>query len=359
MGTLLIRPPGHRRDVSLRPAATAMVWIGDGQRHEMIAVPGVSLADDDVLVAVEMSTICDTDVESIQRGARASAPRILGHESVGRVIAIGDTGATSVDGTALRIGDRIVWSTTIDCGACDRCESNSDQRCLATVAYGEERIGVHGELTGAFGTHIQLRRGTAIVRVPETLPAAVLAPASCAVASAWAALARVGRDLEGRAVRIHGATLVGLAAAAIAVEHGATVEIIETDAARRPWARRFGATTLDRAPDIVLATSAESMVAAIDAVAPGGTVVVCAGSTAADPAAIHPDEIARRRLTIVGAHGSSPRDLVETIAFLSGRGRAYPFADVVSAVRPLCDVDDALAAASAPESPLRIGLVPG
>src|SRR5206468_4245671 len=89
MGTLLIRPPGHRRDVALRPSATAMVWIGVGHPHETIAVPGVSLADGDVLVAVEMSTICGSDVHTVQGRRTAPVPLVLGHESVGRVIATG------------------------------------------------------------------------------------------------------------------------------------------------------------------------------------------------------------------------------------------------------------------------------
>ena len=103
---MLIRPPGHRRDVALRPAATAMVWVGAGHPHETIAVPGVALADRDVLVAVELSTICGSDVHTVQGRRAAPTPLVLGHESVGRVIATGDAGADAVDGTPLRIGDR-------------------------------------------------------------------------------------------------------------------------------------------------------------------------------------------------------------------------------------------------------------
>ena len=74
MGTLLTRPPGNRRDVTLRPAATAMVWIGEGHPHEMIAVPGVALGEKDVLVAVEMSTICGSDVHTVQGHRSAPTP---------------------------------------------------------------------------------------------------------------------------------------------------------------------------------------------------------------------------------------------------------------------------------------------
>lgn len=359
MGTLLVRPPGHRRDVALRPAATAMVWIGEGHRHEMIAVPGVALGEGDVLVAVEMSTICGSDVHTVQGHRSAPVPLVLGHESVGRVIAIGDAGAPDVAGNPLRIGDRVVWSVTISCGTCDRCAAGLTQKCRTLGKYGHDRIGGHGDLTGGFGSHVQLRHGTSIVRVPETLPASVLAPAACAMATAWAAVARSGRSLEGAAVRIHGAGLVGLSAAAIAVEHGAAVEVLDPNPARRELASRFGAAGIEREPDVVIEASGHAVAQAIDGVAVGGVVVLVGSVFPAEPVPLDAESIVRRLVTITGVHNYTGAELAETVAFLSGRGRAYPFAEAVGEVRPLSQLDDALAAASAPGAPLRIGLVPG
>jgi len=361
MGTLLIRPPGHRRDVALRPAATAMVWIGERHAHEMIAVPGVALADHDVLVAVEMSTICGSDVHTVQGRRSAPVPLVLGHESVGRVIATGDAGATAVDGSPLRIGDRVVWSVTISCGTCDRCSSGLTQKCRTLGKYGHDRIGVHGDLTGAFGTHVQVRAGTAIVRVPESLPASVLAPASCATATAWAAVARAARDhdLDGATVRIHGAGLVGLSAAAIAVEHGATVEVLDPAPARLALAARFGAGQLDRDPDVVIEASGHAVSESLAGVGIGGTVVLVGSVFPADPVPFDAESIVRRLVTVTGVHNYTGAELAEAVAFLAGRGRAYPFADAVGEVRQLAAIDEAIAAASAPGAPLRIGLVPG
>lgn len=361
MGTLLVRPPGHRRDVTLRPAATAMVWIGEGHPHETIAVPGVALGDDDVLVAIELSTICGSDVLTVQGRRSAPVPLVLGHECVGRVIATGDAGATAVDGSPLRIGDRVVWSVTISCGACDRCAAGLPQKCRTLGKYGHDRIGAHGDLTGAFASHVQVRGGTAIVRAPESLPSSVLAPASCATATAWAAVARAARDrdLEGAAMRIHGAGLVGLTAAAIAVEHGATVEVLDPNPLRLALASRFGATCLDRDPDIVIEASGHAVPQAIEGVAIGGTVVLVGSVFPADPVPFDAESVVRRLVTIAGVHNYTGAELAEAVAFLSGRGRAYPFADAVGEVRQLAAIDEALVAASAPDAPLRIGLMPG
>jgi D-arabinose 1-dehydrogenase-like Zn-dependent alcohol dehydrogenase len=172
-------------------------------------VPGVALADGDVLVAVEMSTICGSDVHTVQGRRSAPTPLVLGHESVGRVIATGDAGAHTVDGTPLRIGDRVVWSVTVSCASCDRCLQGMPQKCRDLGKYGHDRVGAHGDLTGAFASHVQLREGTAIVRVPEALPAAVLAPASCATATAWAAVARAARRTATSMGRACGSTGLG------------------------------------------------------------------------------------------------------------------------------------------------------
>lgn len=361
MGTLLVRPPGHRRDVALRPAATAMVWIGDGHAHETIAVPGVALGDHDVLVAVELATICGSDVHTVQGRRSAPVPLVLGHECVGRVIATGDAGATAVDGTPLRIGDRVVWSVTISCGTCDRCAGGLPQKCRTLGKYGHDRIGVHGDLTGAFASHVQVRGGTAIVRAPESLPASVLAPASCATATAWAAVARAARDqsLEGAAVRIHGAGLVGLTASAIAVEQGATVEVLDPNLQRRALASRFGATCLDRDPDVVIEASGHAVSEAVEGVAVGGTVVLVGSVFPADPVPFDAESAVRRLITITGVHNYTGAELADAVAFLAGRGRAYPFADAVGEVRQLSAIDEALVAATASDAPLRIGLVPG
>ncbi|WCM55407.1 alcohol dehydrogenase catalytic domain-containing protein [Microbacterium sp. EF45047] len=123
----------------------------------------------------------------------------------------------------------MVWSVTVSCGRCDRCAAGLTQKCRDLGKYGHDRIAPHRELTGGFASHVQLRAGTHIVRVAETLPAATLAPASCATATAWAAVARAGRlrPLDGARVRVYGAGLVGLSAAAIAaVDVGGVVVLV-------------------------------------------------------------------------------------------------------------------------------------
>lgn len=352
------RNPGHHQDVRLRPAAVAMAFLGAGMPHETIAVPGVALADHDVLVAVELSTICGSDVHTVLGRRSAPVPSVLGHESVGRVIALGARGADAEGGTPLRLGDRVVWSVTVSCGDCDRCRAGFTQKCRDLGKYGHERIAPHRELTGGFASHVQLRAGTAIVRVPESIPAAALAPASCATATAWAAVARAAalRDLDGLRVRVYGAGLVGLSAAAIAAEQGALVDVVDPNSARQAEASRFGGTGFDGAPDVAIEASGHAVADAIAAVDVGGVVVLVGSVFPADPVPFDAESAVRRLLTVTGVHNYTGAALAEAVAFLAGRGRAYPFADAVGTIRDLNDLDAALAEAAAPDVPLRIGL---
>ncbi|MBS1698237.1 MAG: alcohol dehydrogenase catalytic domain-containing protein, partial [Actinobacteria bacterium] len=349
----------HRHDVPLRPAAVAMAWLGVGVPHEALAVPGVALAPHDVLIAVEMSTICGSDIHTVQGRRHAPTPLVLGHESVGRIIAIGDEGARAADGAELRVGDRVVWSVTVSCGRCDRCLAGLTQKCRTLAKYGHARIEPRWELTGAFAGHVHLRAGTAIVRVPEALPAAALAPVACATATAWAGIAR-GAALRGRGrldpspaasggssgaasggassaaeggaegaavlagerVLVLGAGLVGLTAAVIAAELGGCVRIADPDPARRAFAERFGLETLapddvaEEGADLLLEASGRAVSAALDAVDVGGAVVLLGSVFPADPVPVDAERLVRGLVAVAGVHNYTGADLHAAAAFM-------------------------------------------
>ncbi|WP_244632611.1 zinc-binding dehydrogenase [Microbacterium sp. Se63.02b] len=145
----------------------------------------------------------------------------------------------------------------------------------------------------------------------------------------------------------------------MAAEQGATVEVLDPNVDRRAFAGLFGATALDRDPDVVIEASGHAVRQALDGVAVGGTVVLVGSVFPAEPVPLDAESIVRRLVTVAGIHNYTGTDLAEAVAFLAGRGRAYPFGDAVGAVRSLLDVDAALVEAAAPGAPLRVGLVPG
>jgi D-arabinose 1-dehydrogenase-like Zn-dependent alcohol dehydrogenase len=88
----------------------------------------------------------------------------------------------------------------------------------------------------------------------------------------------------------------------------------------------------------------------------GGTAVLVGSVFPADPVPLDAESVVRRLVTVTGVHNYTGRDLSDAVSFLAGPGRVHPFADVVSAVHPLSELDRALAAASAPDAPLRIAV---
>ena len=69
---------------------------------EMAEVPVPKIGSDEVLVQIEASGLCFTDVH-IWKGEHAppALPLIMGHEGVGRVVALGP------NASRLKIGDRV------------------------------------------------------------------------------------------------------------------------------------------------------------------------------------------------------------------------------------------------------------
>ena len=364
----------------LDPAPTAMVWLEPGRPHEAVAVPSVVLAPGDALVEVELATICGSDVHTTRGDRTAPAPLVLGHEQVGRVVALGP-GAVAVDGTPLAVGQRVVWSLTVSCGDCATCRRDLPQKCGSVRKYGHERLVTGWELSGGFATHVHVRSGTAIVPVEADLPAELWAPVSCGTATAVAALDAAAAivPLDGAGVLVTGAGLIGLTATALATDAGARVVVVDPDPARRRLAVRFGAVaTVDpsAAPDsddglttalsvaggaplvAVEASGSPHAVASALAELGVGGVVVLVGSVFPAPAVpFDAESVVRRLVTVRGVHNYAPRHLVDAVRFVEERHAAWPLDGLVGETVDLRDLDAGIAAAAAGGS-VRVGVRP-
>jgi len=371
-------------DVLVKPSPVAMVWNEPGRPHDAIAAPGVRLSPGEALVEVELATICPSDVRTVRGERSAHRPLVLGHEQVGRVVAVGE-GARRADGVPLALGDRVVWSVLVACGTCDRCTRGLPQRCRELARYGHERVHRGWELSGSFATHVQLRAGTDIVRVSEDIPSRVLAPVSCATATAVAALdaASARLELDGRLVLVTGAGLVGLTVAALAIEAGADVIVSEPDASRRAFARGIGAVAVDPAarsasperldhalaeferrglPEVLAAvetSGAPSAVrTAIGSLGAGGTAVLVGSVPPGSEVCLDPGSLLRRLVTVTAVHDYTGSQLRRAVDFLERSWRRVPFDELVGATHPLVELDDALAEAATGRY-VRVGVAPG
>ena len=377
---------GYRlgREIVLPRAAEAMVWSGVGLPLECVAVPGVLLRPGDVLVEVELATVCGSDVHTALGHRPAAKPLVLGHEQVGRIVATGDQ-AYAANGMPLRVGQRVVWSVTVSCGTCPRCRRGLPQKCLELAKYGHERMQRGWELSGGFATHVQVRSGTAVVVVDEQVPASVLAPASCATATVVAALAAASAlaPLAGATVLVTGAGMLGVTACAMATDAGAHVVVSDPDAARRQLALAFGAAAVaDPSAPCESPTGVASVLAAlqdagaaeptialelsgagsavqtvIDLIGIGGVVVLVGSVSPGEPVLLDPESLVRRLITLRGVHNYTPADLQQAVTYLSGGWHRHPFSALVGTTFPLDKADAALVLAATARHP-RVGITP-
>jgi alcohol dehydrogenase len=102
----------------------ALVYHGSGQKA-WEEVPDPEITDEgDVIVRVDATTICGTDLHILAGDVPAVHPgRILGHEAVGTVDEVGD------GVRRLRPGDRVLVSCISACGTCRFCREGRYGQC--------------------------------------------------------------------------------------------------------------------------------------------------------------------------------------------------------------------------------------
>ena len=328
----------------------------------------------ELIVEIDMCTICGSDVHTIEGRRPVAGPMVLGHEMVGRVSQLPEASVRDLNDLPLQLGDRITWSLHSSCGTCYWCQNQLSQKCDSLFKYGHEPISEEYPSTGGFGSHCQLRAGTAIVRVPESVSDLVACPANCATSTVAAAFRQAG-DCRGKSVMILGAGMLGLTATAMAHDAGAAwIMAVDPNEPRAEMASRFGASvvtsdlaaaqyevqlaTHGRGADIAFDFSGnnDAVLAAIHFVRIGGQAVLVGSVFPNESISLSPEMIVRRCLRISGVHNYLAEDLNSAIDFLQRSHSKYPFEALVSVTYPLADIEQAVRHAAAGDA-VRVAIV--
>src|SRR5215207_8933968 len=114
----------HRIDLKGQRIMKALVYHGPGRRTWQDA-PDATIRDStDAVVRVDAVTICGTDLHILKGDVPEVTPgRILGHEAVGTVTAIG------AGVRRLAVGDRVLVSCITSCGSCRFCREGHYGQC--------------------------------------------------------------------------------------------------------------------------------------------------------------------------------------------------------------------------------------
>jgi alcohol dehydrogenase len=103
----------------------ALVYHGPGNKSWQFVPTPTILDPTDVIVKVDATTICGTDLHILKGDVPAVTDgRILGHEAVGTVTEVG-AGVRRV-----KVGDRVLVSCITSCGTCVYCRAGHAGQCL-------------------------------------------------------------------------------------------------------------------------------------------------------------------------------------------------------------------------------------
>jgi uncharacterized zinc-type alcohol dehydrogenase-like protein len=209
--------------------------------------------DDDVEIAIEFCGLCHSDVHATRGEWGAQKyPLVPGHEIVGRVSRVG----AAVDDFAL--GDLVGVGCMVDsCRECDSCLDGLEQYCEngMTGTYGAVDARNGNSITqGGYATSVVVDRRY-VLRVPESLDPAAVAPLLCAGITTYSPLRHF--DVEaGDVVGVVGLGGLGHMAVKLAKAMGAEVKVFTTSESKFDAARELGA------DDVILSRDQESMAAA-------------------------------------------------------------------------------------------------
>lgn len=211
-------------------------------RVEVAEVPKPRIANPtDILVRVEKTAICGTDLHPYEGRLEIEPDVILGHEFLGTVEDVGEAV------TQFTVGDRVVSSCVVSCGACYQCRRHQPGNCAGSRIFG---LGLAlGDLDGGQAEYVVVPVADLSARkVPDTGAATDddILFAGDIMTTGYESVSRAMRP--GDTVAVVGAGPVGLCAAMAAAALGAgQVIVIDKVEARLKEAGNLGAVTVDAA----------------------------------------------------------------------------------------------------------------
>jgi alcohol dehydrogenase len=262
----------------------ALVYHGPGKKSwEDVADPVIQDATD-VVVQVDTTTICGTDLHILHGDVPAVTDgRILGHEAVGTVTAIGD----AVKGFS--VGDRVLVPAITKCGRCEYCQKGMPSHCQTVGGIGW----IFGHLID--GTQAELVRvpfaDTSLYAVPADVTNEQAIFLADSLPTGYEVGVLAGGVRPGDVVAVVGAGAVGLSAILTTSLWGAAKTIaVDSNKFRLEKAHEFGATdVVEVGPNAVAEVRAltdglgvdvaieavgypETLLTAASLVRPGGTI---------------------------------------------------------------------------------------
>ena len=325
----------------MNPAMHAVVVARYGGALEVMERPIPRPAAGEVLIRVRASGLCSTDLHLLSgRMPLGDLPRILGHESAGDIVELGE------GVTGWKAGDRVTVAVDVVCGTCRHCLAGQTQRCTSMQRIGFERDGGHAGYIAVPAANL--------IGLPSTLGYDAAAILPDAVACMYHSLMGQGKVGIGQKVLILGAGGLGIHGVQIARLAGAGVMATSRRPERLKVAGQYGAIPVNTMTQSLKEavngfTGGEGMDVVVDNIGtrtsvreglsllrPGGKLLVVAYLD--DTFEVPSIPLFKTEQEIIGCRGSSKQDLEEVVR-LTGSGK---LTSVIGAYYPLDQIESAV-----------------
>ena len=160
--------------------ATSLAAVAIRPRQtKLCEFPVPEIPPDAGLLRVVATGICGSDWPMYQR--EKPGPRILGHEMIGTVEALGDVAR---ERWGVKEGELVALEEYLPCGHCDYCRTGEYRSCLSTdhqrpgaIRYGSTPIAIQPSLWGGYSHFLYLHPRSVFHRVPAGVPPHIAAMA--------------------------------------------------------------------------------------------------------------------------------------------------------------------------------------
>lgn len=323
-----------------------------GGQLNFVERPVPAIGESDILVRVEATSLCGTDVKIARHGhrkLRQGQTVILGHEFVGTVEKVG-----------LRVenfeaGERVGVAPNIGCGTCVMCGRGLMNMCPDYSAFGINVDGSHTEFVRIPATAMLQGNVIRLAEGVSATEASLAEPLSCAVNGI-----RVAGVEQGDVVLIYGAGPMGLLNQMLALLSGASeVLVVDLNDSRLEKARTLGAaktfnprqgpvaewvmdTTKNQGVNVAITAVPAPAIQteAIKLLMPFGRLCLFAGlPVGTPPPPMDTNAIHYKNLVVTGMTGGAPMDYRTALRLIETR--RVDVTQIISHVLPFGEVGQA------------------
>jgi D-arabinose 1-dehydrogenase-like Zn-dependent alcohol dehydrogenase len=288
----------------------AAVVTAPNEKWRIQEVPTPKPGPNQVLIRIRASGICFTDVHQTRGELPGPFPRVLGHEPVGEIGAVGAGVRTR------RVGDRVgvAWVMST-CGRCEWCLRGRENFCPELVGTGGQTSGGHAEFL--------LAEADATFLLPDGISFEQAAPIFCAGYTVYSGL-RLAEPRPHERVAVVGIGGLGHLAVQYAKAAGFPTIAISRSPDKDKFVRELGADEIVRdgkglldagGADVILGTSNsnDAMTDSVQGLRPDGRLVLMGFE--AKPLVFSPADFIVKRMRVLGSQQNGTEYLYEALDY--------------------------------------------